>query len=128
MKNDAYTTNFQPVNSDLSPFYSFSVLGPAGPELGVIQEIHTNNCSTQSQMCAIYDPRGTISTNIQLKADACMFLLFCFDCFVGEELGKTLKIWNNSAVCAADYLRRRRAIGSASTSLHKCIGIAPRLN
>ena len=27
-KNDAYTSNFQPVNSDLSPFYSFLVLGP----------------------------------------------------------------------------------------------------
>ena len=30
-KNYAYTCSFQRVNSDLSPFYSFSVLGPAGP-------------------------------------------------------------------------------------------------
>ena len=29
LKNGAYTTNFQPVNSHLRPFYSFSVLGPA---------------------------------------------------------------------------------------------------
>ena len=28
LKNDAYTTNFQPLNSDLSPFYAFSVLSP----------------------------------------------------------------------------------------------------
>ena len=31
LKNDADATNFQPVNSDLNPFYAFSVLGPAGP-------------------------------------------------------------------------------------------------
>jgi len=39
-----------------------------------------------------YHPRGTISTNIQLKADACMFLLFCFYCFVLQ--GKDEKTWN----------------------------------
>ena len=35
LKNGAYTTNLEPVNSDLNPFYAFSVLsvlGPAGPD------------------------------------------------------------------------------------------------
>ena len=32
LENGAYTTNFQPVNSDLSAFYAFSVLGPGRSE------------------------------------------------------------------------------------------------